>query len=50
MLKECKDASGGHIAMWQYLVLNDTDFSTQYHHPGTWYQQYRYLVLGITQH
>jgi len=37
-------------AVWQYLVSNDTDFSIQYHHPGTWYQQYQYLVLGIAQH
>ena len=35
---------------WQYPVLNDTNFSTRYHHPGTWYRQYWYLVLGITQH
>ena len=49
MLKEYEDASG-HIAMCQYLVSNDTDFSTQYHHPGTVYRQYQYLVLGIGQH
>jgi len=43
MLKECKDASG-HIAMWQYLVLNNTNFSlgTTILEPGigtidTWY-------------
>jgi len=28
----------GHMAVGQNLVLNNTDFSTRYHHPRTWYQ------------
>ena len=27
-----------HMAMWQYMASNNTDFSIQYHHPGTWYR------------